>query len=157
MEIYKHAGKGLLAFVFALGCSHKTEKEIQRKVSEESHVQTIEDFTEASDKVINEAQGISDAQRAKLVVLRRETLEKIDQQDQEEIRLRLVLLKEILDFDENRFETNLVRQKLRKVHAKKYSLLMDAVRETYAIIGKPYVDSKNSFENEHTVQGSQLR
>lgn len=155
MEIYKCAGKGLLALLLVTGCTHKTEKEIERKLAEQSHVQSIDDFTTASDKTINEAEGISDAQRAKLVVLRHETLAKMDEQDREEIRLRLVLLKEILDTNEDRLEINLLKQKIRRVNAKKYAVLMSAMRESYAIIGKPYVDSKN--EVDHTVQGHQLR
>lgn len=146
---------GILS-VITFGCVHRAEKEIERKVAVQSPVSNVQEFSDESDKIINEADNISDAQRAKLVVLRRETLYKIEQKDQEEMRLRLVLLKEILKNDDKQIEVNLMKQKIKKLNKEKYNILMSAMKESNRILGKSY-DDKDNFDFDHTIREHEIR
>lgn len=159
MEIKKQIRTFVLIGISSLltfGCAQKVEKEIERKVAVQSPVSNVQEFSDESDKIINEADNISDAQRAKLVVLRRETLNKIGQKDQEEMRLRLVLLKETLKNDYKQVEVNLMKQKIKKISEEKYKILMSAMKESNRVLGKPY-DDKDEFDFDHTIREHEIR
>jgi len=156
MKYFKQTGMFAVIGFLLVGCAQKTEKEIERKLAVQSQVNNIQEFSNESDKIINEADSISDAQRAQLIVLRRETLTKIDQKDQEEMRLRLVLLKEILKADYKQREVNLMQQKIRKLNKEKFKILTAAMKDSNRILGKPY-DENDEFDFDHTVREHEIR
>lgn len=148
---------GTFAFLIFLicSCTQKAEKEISKKIAAERHIQSFDDFDDESVQVINRAEGVSDVQKAKLIVLRREILNKIEEKDKEELRLRIVLLKEILNLEPNDRQIQLIKRQLKKIGSSKISLITDAVKESYDILGRPYQKSTNKFE--HTVREHDLR
>lgn len=144
------------AVVF-LGCAQKAEKEIARKMAVEPPVANVEEFSTQSDHILENAEALSDAQRAQLIVLRRETLNRLDQQDKTEMQLRLVLFKEILKPEYSQREVNLLKQKIKKANKQKYTIWIEAFKESHRILGKPYAKGKNFFDDEHTARGHELR
>lgn len=156
MKFFKQIKIYFLVGVLAVGCAHKTEKEIERKIALQPPVSNIQEFLDESDKIINEAENISDAQRAQLIVLRREVLSQADQKDKEEMRLRLVLLKETLKIEYNVYEVNLIQQKISKLNKEKHTILTKSLNEAVRIIGKPY-DHKDYFDFDHTVLEHEIR
>jgi len=157
MKTTKQTRKFVVIVLILFGCAQKEEQEIERKVAEEAQINSITEFNEESDRMINEAKDISDAQRAKLIVLRRETIGQIDEKDKEELRLRLVLFKEVLNTDYNKKEINIVKQKIKNLNGQKYSLLMEAVKESNHILGKPYAEDKNVLDFDHTVRDYEFK
>ena len=133
------------------GCTHKIEKEIEKKVSQEANINTQSDLNAESEKVLESAKGITEEQRAKLIALREKTRSLTQEQSKESLRLKAVLMKELLASDYNRQEVNMIKNKIQKVENKKISILVDAIKETNSILGRRTRANDDRFENDFII------
>lgn len=125
---------GLLLMV---GCaSPKMEKELDKKVSLEEKINSQADLNAESDKVIQADTQLTDAQKQQLIQLRNQTRTDAHKYYTESLRLRAVLIKDLLSANYNRAEVFLIKNKIKKSEEKRISILLDAIEKSNAILGR---------------------
>lgn len=139
------------------GCNHKSEKEVTNKILQEKQINSVTDFILESDQAIDEAEGISDAQRAQLVVLRNNTLENLEVQEREDLKLRVILEKELLSSHYSRAKMNILKKKIKQASQKKVSILYHSIKEADQILGRPYQEGRDRLDFDHTIREHDFR
>ena len=144
----------VLGFACAMsGCAQKVEKEVDRKVASETSIHTQDDLNAESTRALESAKGITEEQRAQLIALRDETRRATAEQNQESLRLRAVLVKELLAQNYDSDEITVIRNKIQKTDQKKTDLLMSAIRQSNAILGRTIHHRDDVFEQDYIRRG----
>ena len=132
----------------ATGCATKTaEREIDRRLAMETPVKTNAELREQTQQSIDSATGITDEQRAKLYDLRDSTRAQMNSLQEESLKLRSMLIKDVLaktDYDE---EIKVIKKRLGNNSKKRLDVVFKALDQAKEILGTQV--SKNSpFLNE---------
>ena len=131
-------GALLISTVLLLqGCGHGAlEKRLDAKIEAESQIKTRADVTrEARDSILG-VPGLSQNQRSALLELREATRAQMDSFTVQSLRLRSVLVKDLIStaYDEN--EVQLIKNRIRDLEDKRVSAIFDGVDEANRILGR---------------------
>lgn len=138
---------GLMGVFFAQGCSHGAlDKKIDEEVAQESTVKTHNDLTNEGTQVLNSAQGLSAEQKQKLKDLRTSVTGQLADIYEKSLRLRSVLIKDLVAKDYNEDEVELIKSRIKYNEDKRLSLMFEAVDKAKTILGR------NIEVNRHIVE-----
>ena len=112
------------------------EKDIAQKVNQESNINTQADLNTESASLIETAPNLTDKQRGELIVLRESFRSETKALTIESLRLRSVLMKELLSADYRQAEVNTLKNKIKKAEDKKLAIMMDSIKKTNLILGR---------------------
>ena len=127
---------GLLAGLSLLqGCASTTQKKLDEKLSMEKEVPTQAELSKEAGQLIEKAPGLSAEQRAKLASVRDKLQREITAMRDESLKLRSILLKDVISANYDQDEVNLIKQRLESVEKKRLSTIFDSIREANAILG----------------------
>jgi hypothetical protein len=137
-----------LSLFIANGCSSPAvERELGQKVSQESSIKTQGDLSLHSDQLLKENLRLSNDQRQQLMALKKEAQLLTAKQNSESLKLRSVLIKDMLSANYNHSEVSLIKNKLRKTESNKIDILLNAVKKANIILGNE-IDKNEIFLRE---------
>lgn len=143
MQIRNWSLSILAVGILVQGCAHsQTEKDLNTQVSQEKSVSTYSDLRTESGELIAAAPGLTDAQRAKLQALREAVRAKVDAQWTSTLKLRSVLIKDMLAPKYNENEVEAIKGRMRDLEDDRLATIYDAVTQANTILGRQAVQNQ---------------
>ena len=129
---------GLFGIVFLFQhCAHtEVEKQLDRKVAAETQVRTTQALEKETGLLVENAPGLTPVQRQKLLNLRDGTRTQMDRLQEDSLKLRAILIKDILSPQYNENEVDLVKNRIRSVEKKRLSLIINKIEKANEILGR---------------------
>jgi hypothetical protein len=119
------------------GCAHGlVEKQLDEKIAREETVNKRSDLRAESDRLIETAPGLSEEQRKMLRALRDSTRIQSDELREKSLRLRAVLIKDLLSPRYSSDELDLVKAKMKDVEQENLHVFFSSVRQANTILGR---------------------
>lgn len=123
-----------LACLTLAACSG-ANKALEAKVASQPPVESGSQVRTEADRLIRSEPGLSDEQKQKLLSLRTSVSSQLDEIRDHSLRLRSVLVEELLSPSYDMDEVSLIKKRLKKLEKKRLSLLFDSVDEANEILG----------------------
>ena len=127
-------------------CAHKIQKDLDQKLAQEKVVDPLTLSASVDQKIMN-APGLTQEQRAKLATLKTRTRAKIEEMNEQSLKLRSVLYKELVSKDFNRREVDLIESKIKKTEKQKVNTLIGAVEEASSILGRETQERERQMDD----------
>ena len=132
----KYALVGLM-FLGLVGCAEKAiNQNIDQKLKQENSVKSNADLTAEANQLLNGLPGLTDDQKTKLTALRVSLHNRSAQYRDESLRLRSLLLKDVLSPNDLNPEISLIKKRLRALENKRLNLIFESIDQTDAILGR---------------------
>jgi len=129
-----------LGLIAITGCAEKVERaEVSKDVAAEPQPASRADLRKESEDLIDRGQFTAD-QKAKLHALHSEMVAKSDALSAESLRIRSLLLKEVIAKKGDPLEISVLEDKLRDNSNQRLKLIFDSVKKTNAIIGRNSIE-----------------
>lgn len=140
----------LMPALFALmlqGCSEsQVRRDLDSKIAAEPPIRGHAELFSEADRLIRTAPGLSQDQRELLTKTRTTLQEESDLLRKRSIKLRSLLVKNLLSSQYNRDDAEIIKDEIREVENQRLSLLIRGVHKTNLILGR--WESRNSRETE---------
>ena len=125
------------------GCAHSAlETRVDNEVAQESRIKTSSDLRAESAHLIQSAPNLTLDQRSKLTNLRAATEIQIDLARAQSLKLRSVLMKDLISTHYDADEVALIKQKMRDLENKRLSVTFNAVEEANTIMGHGLIENR---------------
>ena len=151
----------LLCVVALTGCSHaKQEKVLEEKISKQAAPRDDLALENEADRLIRTAPGLTDEQRLKLYDLRDSTRVQIQDCSSQSLKLRSILLQDLLSPKRNAKEIDLLKKKIEAVEKEKVDALLGAVDRARGILGQKFASNRkmlNDVLEDRVTQVTQWR
>lgn len=129
-------------------CAHnKTEKQIEAKTAEETHIRNRTDLHNEVHAQIESSSTLTSDQKTKLHALSESTRASVDELTSKSLKLRSVLLKDVIDSKYNAKEVSKIKKDIKRVEAEKLSVIFAAVDQANAILGRSANDNQHLIRN----------
>jgi hypothetical protein len=129
-----------LGAVLALGlegCAHGSiDRRIDEKLAHEDQVNTRGDLSVEAGKLIQDTPGLDDAQRAQLNDVRAQTASRIADLTRQSIRLRGLLIEDVVAQEYDPAEVEAIKRRLRSIEDKRLTAILEAVDQANEILGR---------------------
>lgn len=136
---------GVIAAVALQACATNTVNlRLDEKLAAEAPIEHKKDLRAESAKVIDTTPSLTEEQRTKLRSVRDWINANIDNLDQQSLKLRAVLVQDVISTDYDSTEVALIKSRLKEVEDKKLSLIFEAARKVDAAMGHPDPDRRMS-------------
>ncbi|MBI3556267.1 MAG: hypothetical protein HY074_08385 [Deltaproteobacteria bacterium] len=123
-------------FVFQ-GCAHGgLDKRLDAKLSGENTVKARADLQAEAGQLIEAAPGLSADQRSNLTALRETVRTQTDAIRERSLKLRSVLIKDLMSASYDEDEVELVKERIKNLEDQRLSALFNAVERANAILGR---------------------
>jgi hypothetical protein len=133
--------------VLLASCAEKeVEKNIEKKISQETQINTQADLNLETNQLLENMKGVTETQRAELIALREKTRLQSQDLTKESLRMRSVLIKELLSTHYNQAEVSLIKNKIKKTDEKKLNIFLEAVTASNKILGRENRRRETDFE-----------
>jgi len=128
----------LSGFLFlALGCAHgDLQKKLDDKLSKEDVVKNQADLRFEINQLIEKAPDLTDDQRTRLRDLSRETSSQVDDIWSQSLKLRSVLIKDLINSNYDEDEAELIKSRLKDLEGKRLNTIFGAVNKANSILGR---------------------
>lgn len=139
----------MIAGLGVVGCAHPgTEARLDTKVNQETTIRNEKDLRLTSDKALDESR-LNENQKIRIRELRTEMGRKIAGLREESIRLRSLLVKDVLGEKYNKREVASLQRRIRANQDSQLSILFEGVEQANAILGRQSnADARERFLNE---------
>ena len=118
-------------------CSHAAvEKSVDAKLQQESSIQTNADLNAEQKTSIDNAKEITPEQKSKLSSLRVLTRQKLEENNQQSLKLKAVLIQDLVAAQYKENEAELIKSKLKSLQSKRITIMFQAVEEANSILGR---------------------
>lgn len=119
------------------GCAHKRmEKEIDTKLQQEPQITSQESLQKEAYEAVEQDPNLTQDQKIKLLELQNNTRVKMAELKEKNIKLRSLLLKDLLAPEDTSDEVALLKRRIKKNQSEKISTLFSAIDQTNKILGK---------------------
>ena len=137
----KYLSRKSICFILILGSVGMTgcvsgEKNLTQKVSGETQVQNRSDLRYEATDMIQTSKTLSPIQKTSLMALRDSTRKQLDELQSESIKLRSVLIKDVLAKKYNPSEVKGIRSRMTTNEKKKIAVIFETVDQANKIIGR---------------------
>lgn len=112
------------------------EKRLDAKVAQETTIESGADLHDEVTTLIQSSDGLNADQKRKLLALRDSVREKNRSFMKESLRMRSVLIKDLIASDYNAKEVSLIKRKIRKLEDKRVSIVFEAIEQANSILGR---------------------
>ncbi len=127
----------ILSSLFIPACAQKpVAQTLDEKLAQESTVKTTADYETQSDQTVNNAPGITDDQKKELMAYRESVRAQSSALQQESLKLRAVLVKNLLAPNYNTDEVERIKSKIRDIEQERLRIFFSAVREMNTKLGR---------------------
>jgi len=118
------------------GCAHSAiDQSIDDKMARQSSVKNRADLNNEAGGLIQNAPGLVEAQRKQLSDLRTKTSAAMADLSDQSLRLRGVLIQEVVALDCDLEEVQAIKDRLKRIEDKRLSIMFDAVDQANSILG----------------------
>jgi hypothetical protein len=118
------------------GCAQTPlDKRVDREVAQENTINTQADLKSEASRIIQTTPGLTDEQRIKLGALRKTTRAQTDALWTQSVKLRSVLMKDLITTNYNENEVELIKKKIKDLEDKRLSVTFNAVEQANTILG----------------------
>lgn len=118
------------------GCSHGREnKRVDARVVTET-VDSPAKLDAQAKQLITHSPKITPVQRDKLMVLRQQTRTEMDRLGEESIKLRALLIEDIVSANYNEGDVRVIKKRIREVEGDRISTMFNAVERANTIMGR---------------------
>lgn len=144
---------GLLITACALmailqGCAHASlDKRIDDELAKETEVKSQTSLRAESADLIRTTSGLTDDQRQRLSQLKTKTAAELDPLWQQSLKLRAILIKDVIATSYDNDEVSLIKARLRKIGERRLTIMFDAVKEANQILGRQAVDNREVVDD----------
>lgn len=122
-------------FLF-VGCAQKAiEKQVDQKLAQEVKVKSEQELRAEADQMILSS-NLKEEQKIHLLETRKNWTEKSMELRDESLRLRSLLLKDLLNPAYNQKEVQVIQKRLKKNEQKRVALFLESIRKTDKILGR---------------------
>jgi hypothetical protein len=133
-----------LCAIIATGCSHvQQEKQLDKKIANQPAPRNTTGLINEADRLIQNTPGLSEDQRLKLYDLRDSTRVQIQDCNAQSLKLRSILLQDLLSSKKNAKEIDLLKKKIQSVEKEKVDALLSAVDRAKGILGYKFATHKH--------------
>lgn len=130
----------LTAFLFFSGCAAgeraSANRQLDEKLARETSVKTRADLRKEATSIITTAPGLTDQQRASLMELRDSSSSETDRLTTLSLKLRSVLVKELLNTNSDPELVDLIKARIKKVEQERVSLFFRTIHGVNTILGR---------------------
>jgi hypothetical protein len=125
----------LFCLLFA-SCSGTRSKELDKKLTDQPAIQSNQQLQRETDQEIAQDSHLSPDQKAKLEALKTKISSELDQNSKQSLKLRSVLVEELLSPEYSVDEVDLIKSRLKKLEDMRLSLMFDGVDQASSILGR---------------------
>lgn len=127
---------GLLVAVTTLqGCATAANKKLDQELAGETAIHERKDVQKEASQLIQSTPGLSGDQRAQLTALKTATQGQLDAFVKESLKLRSVLVKDLVSSNFDADEIDLIKSRMKNLEAKKIGVIFEAVAKANTILG----------------------
>ncbi|MGZ3725692.1 MAG: hypothetical protein ACXWQQ_07820 [Pseudobdellovibrio sp.] len=131
------------------GCATAEKKEkLEEKVVTEQNISGRKELRSKVDQMIQSANDLTDDQKQKLTALFKQTRTDAGQMREESLKLRAVLIQDVLAEKYNRGEVNLIKQKLSSISKRQLALTYKTIDKVNEIMGRGKAKKHPEFMDE---------
>ena len=133
-----YAGIAVIGMALGLlqGCATGTQKDLDSKVANEPQIQNRKALQSETDQLLADDSALSADQKSRLSSLLADTRSRNDQLIQKSLKLRSVLIKDLLSASYNEDEVTLLQANLREAESQRLDNMFDAVKKANSIMGR---------------------
>ena len=125
----------LLAGLSAAGCS-TTSKNLDAKIAQEPAIKNRQELKDEAARLIENDKELSSEQKTRLSALRSQLSAQLDDISIQSLRLRSVLVEEILSPNYSMDEVSLIKGRLKGLEDKRLSLMFNGIDQANSILGR---------------------
>jgi len=126
----------LLVAALQACASSAQNKQLDAKVAAETDVTSGKTLNEKESQIVKRTSGLSAEQKEKLDALRQQVHDKLSAIAAESVKLRSVLIKDVLTEKPNHKEISAVKHRLAKLSDERLDTIFDAANQTNELIGR---------------------
>lgn len=127
-------------------CATHSEKEnLTEKVAQQVQVKDRRDLSTESRRLIEDSSALTSVQKSSLLALRDATQMQMDQMQKESVKLRAVLIEDVMATNYNAREVNLIKNQISKLEKKRVAVIFKTVDRANAIIGRAEIQNKREL------------
>lgn len=126
------------------GCA-STNKKLDEKVSQETKVQSQAGLDKKTADLIESSPSLTPAQKASLMALRDSARKQIDQIQADSLKLRTVLVEDVLAKKYNLREVAQIKNRMAKLDAKRNKVIFDTVEKANGVLGREPIENKSAL------------
>jgi len=129
-----------LSLVSMSGCSHQSTNVLDQKIAAlgASGTQLDDEFS----KELAASAILSNEQKSKMQNLRENTLKQISEFNEAALKLKTILIRDLLSKDSEHEEIDLIKLKMRDIEEKKMTTVFDAIKTANELMGKTETNEK---------------
>lgn len=125
-----------ISLLFLQACaSTGVEAKLDEKLTHESEIRNRSDLTAEAHQVIDAAAGLSPERKEKLAALRSSTQSKLDEISTQSLRLRSILIKDLVSPQYDETEVTLIKRRIRSLDSARTEVLFSAIEQANTILG----------------------
>jgi hypothetical protein len=151
-----------LGWMMALGalaavqsCAHSNlDRKIDSEIAQESSIKTHADLRKEASQLIESAADLTDEQRKQLLALRDSMRTQLDALGVQSLKLRSILIKDLLATRYDEDEVELIEHRMKDVEEKSLSVTLKAIEEANKILGHQAVANRQLVERFWDYRGS---
>jgi hypothetical protein len=129
--------------LIAQGCaSSALNRKIDNEMAQETSIKTHADLRNETGQLIQTAPGLTAEQRSKLATLRDSTRAQLDTMWMQSLKLRSLLLKDLVSANYDVDEVELIKRRIRDLESKRLTVTFDAVEQANQILGHETYESR---------------
>ena len=133
---------GLAVATAGTGCAHKLEKQIDAQVAQTPNIDSPAALSRQTDNKIDSDQSLKPEQKAELKQLRQSARAEMDALQNESLKLRSVLVDQLLTKNYRASEVAALKDRIREVEDRKLARAFKAVDDASRILGHDPADAK---------------
>jgi Spy/CpxP family protein refolding chaperone len=130
----------VLATVSLAGCA-SSNRALDSKLAQEPPVKNSNQLSQEADQLIRDDQYMTPEQKTKVQALRESAKSQFSQIEQHELRLRTVLLEELLSPNYNLDEVAMIKTRLKDLEGQRLALSFKMIDDTKTILGRDQTES----------------
>ena|ERR1700722_1988711 len=135
----------LMSLALALAACASSDKKLDEKLSQETTVTNQTQLHSEAGDLIQKSKGLSAEQKTQLMTLRDSVRKEMAKVQNDSVKLRAVLIKDVMAQNYNPDEVADIKDRMRKTEEKRLALTFNAVDRANDIIGRSPIDDRDMF------------
>jgi hypothetical protein len=124
------------------GCASNASKKVDSKVSQENGVQTRKALQAEAQSLIEHDAELTTDQKSRLSILSSSLSQQLDAMNLESVKLRSVLVKEVLSPDYQISEVEVIKGRMRGLESRRVDLMFSGIEQANVILGRGPADNR---------------
>ena len=151
----KQLGIALVAgFIIVQSCSHATQKSVDNKLAQGPEIRSQSELRALTSHTIESAPDLSADQKSELIALRDETQAKTASYQERSLKLRNLLVQEVIAKPYNRAEVDYIKGQIKSLENEKVATIFESVEKANRILGNQAQNHSQAFDEVVSERGT---